>query len=69
MKQKDAVKFYGESRWKKMNDSGWLNGITVEMADDGDTDIPERDLRRAYNASLRGAYKESKETDSKEKVI
>ena len=50
MRRSEAIKKYGKD-WQKMLDSGWLDGITLTMLPDGETDIPERDLERAYNAA------------------
>ncbi len=49
MRRSDAIKKYGKD-WQKMCDSGWLDGITLTQLPDGETDIPEYDLERAYNA-------------------
>ncbi len=51
MNSEESKKKYGKSMWKKMCDSGWLSGITIEMRDDGTGDIPQGDLDRAYRAA------------------
>jgi hypothetical protein len=50
MKEKDAIKKYGKEMWQKMLDTGWLDGITVVLCDDGEIDIPESDIEIALKA-------------------
>jgi hypothetical protein len=46
----EAIKKYGSETWAKMSESGWLDGITVTIGKNGETDIPQSDLDRAYRA-------------------
>ena len=49
---REAKKRYGSKMWKKMNDSGWLSGITMSIdPHTGEPDIPESALYRAYRAA------------------
>lgn len=50
MKESEAKKRYGKTMWDKMTATGYLTGITVTVKD-GETDIPESDLSRAYRAA------------------
>jgi hypothetical protein len=50
MKRSDAIRLYGKKSWAKMLKTGYLDGITVTLTD-GEDDIPESDLNRAYRAS------------------
>ena len=52
--QKEAIKIFGQTRWDSMCATGWLNGITVRLLPNGEMDIPESDLLRAYRASRGG---------------
>ena len=52
---KEAIEIFGEDLWKKMCASGWLDGITVVLLPNGETDIPESDLLRAYRAARGGS--------------
>lgn len=49
MFEEQIIKKYGKRMWKKMQDTGLLDGITVELID-GKMSIPEIDLERAYCA-------------------
>jgi hypothetical protein len=53
MKRKKAIAYYGKEMWKKMEESGELDGITYTKLPCGEIDIPFRDLERAWNAVLR----------------
>lgn len=57
-----AIKKYGQKTWDKMCATGWLDGITVTLLSNGEMDIPESDIDRAYRAS-QGHYIHSEEWD------
>jgi len=50
MKESEAKKRFGKAIWDKGMRSGYLTGITVTLKD-GEMDIPDPDLSRAYRAS------------------
>jgi hypothetical protein len=50
MKRSDAIKKYGKSKWKAMNETGELDAITVRKLPDGDIDIPLCNLESAERA-------------------
>ena len=37
---------------KKMDETGWLDGITVSYNKDGTINVPESDYNRAYKAAI-----------------
>ena len=47
MIESEIIEHYGYNVWQAMKTSHWLNGITLTMRD-GQADIPEEDLDRAY---------------------
>jgi len=47
MKNEIAEKRFGKRLWKQMGK--YMDGITLTFDEDGDTDIPDRDIERAYN--------------------
>lgn len=49
--KKQVIKKVGEEMWEKMCATGWLDGITVTLLPNGETDIPESDIDRAYRAA------------------
>ena len=51
MRQSKAKKKYGK-HWKAMQKH--LNGITCIICKDGELDIPESDLQRAYEMVTKG---------------
>ena len=44
----EVVKEYGEELAEKMKNSQYLRGITCEITDDGEVDIPAQDIYLAY---------------------
>ena len=48
MTPKEAEKKYGKRLWNKIKRSKWMDGITVSLNENGETDIPECDIERAY---------------------
>ena len=54
MTPKQARIKYGKKMYEKMNKSRELDGITVALKENGEIDIPERDLERAYDIVVRG---------------
>ena len=46
MKSEIAEKRFGKRMWKKMEK--YMEGITLTFDEDGDTDIPGRDIEYAY---------------------
>ena len=46
MKTEEAIRKYGEETYRKM--SAFMGVITVSLDEDGEVDIPERDLEQAY---------------------
>ena len=44
----DVEKKYGKKLATKMSKSKYLQGITVELTEDGKVDIPEGDIEVAY---------------------
>lgn len=54
MTPKEAEKEYGKKVFEKMKKSGELNGITVSIRENGEIDIPLRDLKRAYDIITKG---------------
>ena len=53
MTPKEAEKVYGKKMFKKMQESGELDGITVVIRGK-EIEIPERDLKRAYDFVRKG---------------
>ena len=53
MTPKEAEKKYGKKMFKKMEESGELDGITC-LIKGNEIDIPERDLERAYDIVCKG---------------
>ena len=45
---KDVEKKYGKEIADEMKQSSYLQGITITMTENGETDIPESDIRLAY---------------------
>ena len=52
MNKETAIKKYGKSMLKKMEKTGWLDGITVSINKDGTINVPESDYDRAYRAAM-----------------
>lgn len=50
MRWTEATKKYGKELMDAAKDSGWLDGITVTLYDDGEENIPEEDIIRAIRA-------------------
>lgn len=50
MTPKKALEIYGKEMLEKMDKTGYLDGITVTRLPNGDIDIPESDLDRAFRA-------------------
>lgn len=48
---KQVIDKVGQEMWDKMVATGWLDGITVVMNDQGEMDIPISDISRAYRAA------------------
>lgn len=46
MKKQEAIKKYGKETFEKMGE--YMDGITISVDEDGDIDIPDRDLELAY---------------------
>jgi hypothetical protein len=46
---KEVEEKYGKKMADKMKKSEFLNGITVRRLPNGEVDIPESDIRNAYN--------------------
>jgi hypothetical protein len=46
MKETEAIRKYGEETYQKM--SKFMGVITVSLDENGEVDIPERDLELAY---------------------
>ena len=44
----EVIKKYGKELADKMRKSKYLQGITVELTEEGKVDIPEGDIRLAY---------------------
>lgn len=44
----EVIKEYGVEMAKKMDKSSFLQGITVRILPNGETDIPRRDIELAY---------------------
>ena len=51
MIKEEAIGLYGKEMWEKMIATGWLDGITCVIREDGKIDIPEYDLDRAHRAA------------------
>jgi len=51
MNQEQAEIKYGKEMLKKMELTGWLDGITITMNDKGEPDVPESDYERAFRAA------------------
>jgi hypothetical protein len=49
--KKQVIEKYGKEMWDKMCATGWLDAITVTLLPDGDGDIPESDIDRAFRAA------------------
>ena len=47
MRAKEIFLKYGEEMYKKITDDEFMQGITLTMYPDGETDIPEEDVERA----------------------
>lgn len=47
MKESEIIEKYGEHIWNAMQDSVYLDGITIRIVD-GEIDIPSSDLELAY---------------------
>lgn len=52
---KDVEEQYGMDMANRMKNSKMLTGITVTIQDDGEFDIPERDIELAYR-DVTGGY-------------
>lgn len=52
MNQKQAEKKYGKEMLKKMEATGYLDGITISLTKDGEVDVPESDYERAYRKAI-----------------
>ena len=48
MRWSTVIKKYGKEMAKKMKKSQYLRGITLTMYPDGETNIPESDIERAW---------------------
>lgn len=44
----EVTKKYGKEMADRIKKSPFLRGVTVELREDGKTDIPERDIELAY---------------------
>lgn len=51
MTPKEAIQKYGPEMLEKMRNTGWLDGITVSLNENGEIDIPNSDYDRAYRAA------------------
>ena len=60
--EEQVIEKYGKDMWDKMVNTGWLDGITVELMPDGKTNIPQSDIDRAYRAA-NGKYVSHLEMD------
>lgn len=49
--EKEVIKKVGKEMWDKMVATKWLDGITVTMNENGETNIPQSDIDRAYRAA------------------
>jgi hypothetical protein len=52
--KKEVIKKVGKPMWDKMVATTWLDGITVTMNENGEMDIPQSDIDRAYRAANGG---------------
>lgn len=48
--KKQVIEQYGQATWDRMCETTWLDGITVKILPNGEHDIPESDISRAYRA-------------------
>lgn len=60
--KEQVIEKYGKEMWDKMNETGWLDGITVSIDPDGKINIPQSDIDRAYRAA-NGKYVSHLEMD------
>jgi len=51
MTPKEAEKKYGKEMLEKMRKTGWLDGITMTLNENGEVDVPDSDYDRAYRAA------------------
>ena len=60
--EKQTIEKYGKEMWDKMVATGWLDGITCRIMPNGEIDIPQSDIDRAYREA-KGEYVSHLEMD------
>jgi len=49
--EKEVIARVGKPMWERMKATTWLDGITVTINKNGETEIPQSDIDRAYLAA------------------